>query len=245
MTSHSDYDTIQEPVELYTMITKQIAIALTLATISTFVVLSSVHAEECVTQYGGSQYGTTCNPNDLVINKEVQKIGSTDGNGSPVYVENLSVSDAHVIAGTYMNFRLTIKNNSSETINSVEVKDIFPPYMSYVSGGPSGTVYDAETRTMVFTLKDLKDGEARTITYTAKVDEEKYFPSGKSSFCVVNTARVKSEKRSDEDTAQVCIKTPDVKGITTLPKAGFNDLALIVPFALLGVFGLKLALKKN
>jgi uncharacterized repeat protein (TIGR01451 family) len=227
------------------MITKDITKTLIISAIAATLFTSSVFAgEDCVTQYGGSQYGTACNPNDLVINKEVQKVGASDSNGNPVYVENLSVNDAHITAGNYMTFKLTIKNNSNQTFDTVEVKDIFPPYMSYVSGGPSGTVYDAETRTMTAKLEKVLAGETRTITLAAKVDEEKSFPAGKSNFCVVNTARVSSGNRNDEDTAQVCIKTPDVKGVTTLPKAGFNDIMMILPAALLGLAGLGLVTKK-
>jgi hypothetical protein len=63
---------------------------------------------------------------------------------------------------------------------------------------------------------------------------------------VVNTGKVASGDRNDEDTAQVCIKTPDVKGASTssLPKAGANDLLVMIPFALLGIAGLGLATKK-
>lgn len=228
------------------MITKSIKLFSILSFTSAilFATASTVLADDnCVTQYGGSQYGTTCNPNDLVINKEVQKIGVND-NGNPVYVENLSTVDQQITAGAYMTFRLTIKNNSNQTFNTVEVKDIFPPYMNYVSGGPSGTIYDAETKTMTTKLYDLKAGESRTLILSAQVVEDKNFPSGKSVFCVVNTAQVKSDNRFDEDTAQVCIKTPDVKGVTTLPKAGFNDILMFIPFALLGIAGLGLATKK-
>lgn len=228
------------------MISKYITKTLFISAFTAIVTAASVvyAGEDCVTQYGGSQYGTSCNPNDLIINKEVQKVGSSDSNGNPVYVENLSVNDAHILPGNYMTFRLSIKNSSNQAFDSVEVKDIFPPYMSYVSGGPSGTVYDAETRTMTVKLEKLAAGETRTITLAAKVDDEKSFPGGKSSFCVVNTARVSSGNRNDEDTAQVCIKTPDVKGVTTLPKAGFNDIAMILPAALLGLAGIALATKK-
>lgn len=236
-----------KPAVTYHMVTIYIKHILTLSAIAAVLSVASiqVRAEDCVTQYGGSQYGTNCNPNDLVINKEVQKVGSSDGNGNPVYVENLSIEDNKVIAGSYMTFRLTIKNNSNQALDNVELKDIFPPYMSYVSGGPSGTVYDAENRTMTVNLGRMNAGESRTVIVSAKVDEEKNFPAGKTNFCVVNTAQVKSSGRFDEDTAQVCVKSPDVKGITTLPKAGFNDLAMLVPFALLGVAGMGLVIKRS
>lgn len=205
----------------------------------------AVRAEDCVTQYGGSQYGTSCNPNDLVINKEVQKIGEHDGNNNPIYVENLSMEDNKLQAGAYMTFRLTVKNNSNQEFDQVQVRDIFPPYMSYVSGGPSGTVYDAQSRTMTAYLDDLKAGESRVLIITAKAEEAASFPADKANFCVVNTAQVKKDDRFDEDTAQICLKAPDVKGVTTLPKAGFNDIAMVLPFALLGITGIGLVASKR
>jgi uncharacterized repeat protein (TIGR01451 family) len=197
----------------------------------------------CVTQYGGSQYGTNCNPNDLVINKEVQKIGVQSLDGSPVYIENLSVSDTLPVPGNFMTFRLTVKNNSGQTFDPVTVKDVFPPYLSYVSGGPSGTVYDPATRTMTVTLNNLIAGETRQLVIVAKVADASAFPTGQSTFCVVNTAQVSSLNRFDQDTAQICL---NAKGTAkaTLPKAGVNDLLMVVPFALIGLAGMGLATKK-
>lgn len=205
---------------------------------------AKVFADDCVTQYGGSQYGTNCNPNDLVINKEVQKPGAQASDGGPVYVENLSAADASASAGTYMTFRLTVKNNSSQTFANVTVKDLFPPYMSYVSGGPSGTVYEASSRTMTTTLYNLASGESRQMVLVAKIDDASSFPSGQSTFCVVNTGQVSSQSRFDEDTAQVCISTPG-KGLATLPKAGFDDILIIIPSALAAAVGVNLLTKKT
>lgn len=243
------HDRISQLPKLYKNMTKHILTSLTIsaASVALFLGTTLVQAEDtCVTQYGGSQYGTACNPNDLVINKEVQKIGSNDSNGNPIFVENVSTTDTHATAGTTILFRLTIKNNSNQTFTQVEVKDIFPPYLSYVSGGPSGTIYDAENRTMISKLENLTAGETRTMTLTTKVVEDGSFPAGKANFCVVNTGKVASGDRNDEDTAQLCIKTPDVKGASTssLPKAGVNDLMLMIPFALLGLAGVGLAAKK-
>jgi uncharacterized repeat protein (TIGR01451 family) len=216
-------------------------LAITLFTLA--VAKTPAFAGDCVTQYGGSQYGTNCTPNDLVINKEVQKPGVKGTDGGPVFVENLSVMESSASAGTYMTFRLTVKNNSTQNFANVEVKDIFPPYMSYSSGGPSGTVYDPSTRTMTSTLTDLKAGESRQLYIVGKVEEANAFPAGKNNFCVVNTSQVRSEGRFDEDTAQVCLYAPSNRA-ASLPKAGFNDIFLIIPFALLGFGGFSLITKK-
>lgn len=227
------------------MLTNNTKLILSIAAVAVMAVTGSkVFADgNCVTQYGGSQYGTNCNPNDLVVNKEVQKVGVQSLDGSPVYVENLSVSDTLPVPGNFMTFRLTIKNNSGQTFDPVTVKDVFPPHMSYVSGGPSGTVYDPATRTMTATLNNLIAGESRQMVIVAKVADANAFPTGQSTFCVVNTAQVSSLNRYDQDTAQVCL---NAKGTApaTLPKAGVNDLLMVVPFALMGLAGMGLVTKK-
>jgi uncharacterized repeat protein (TIGR01451 family) len=228
------------------MITKTNALILSISLAAVVAVFGAtkVHADgNCITQYGGSQYGTNCTPNDLVINKEVQKVGIQNLDGSPVYAENLSVSDTLPAPGNFTTFRLTVKNTSGQTFDPVTVKDIFPPYMSYISGGPSGTVYDPSTRTMTATLNNLIAGESRQMIIVAKVADASSFPAGQSTFCVVNTANVSSLDRFDQDTAQVCL---NAKGVTpaVLPKAGVDSLLLMVPFAFLGLAGMGLATKK-
>jgi uncharacterized repeat protein (TIGR01451 family) len=233
------------------MITKHtiLYLSIAVAAMATVGAISTRAAQNCVTQYGGSQYGTPCNPNDLVINKEVQKIGAKGADGAAVYVENLSVSDATASAGTHMTFRLTVKNNSNKDFASVEVKDIFPPYMSYPTGSSGITggdvksaLYDPANRTLTMKIENLKAGESRQIIVTAKVDDSTSFPAGKSTFCVVNTAQVRAEGRFDEDTAQVCINN-NVKGVSTLPKAGSQGLLIMAVSTLLGLAGFALVRK--
>jgi hypothetical protein len=241
------------------MISINKAILFTVAVITaTIVGVTVVGAQECTSQYGGSQYGTNCNPGDLTINKEVQKIGYKDANGNAIYVDNLSLSDASASAGMYMTFRLTVKNNANRDFSDIEVKDIFPPFMSYpvsegrgplsyLSGGDvKSASYDPSSRTLFMRLENFKKDEERQIIVTAKVDDAKAFPSGKSNICIVNTAQVKAEgNRFDEDTAQICVSSGEVKGVSTLPKAGFNQILLGLPAGLLGLFGIKLIRNKK
>ncbi len=210
-----------------------------------------ISAETCVTQYGGSQYGTSCAPKDLTINKEVQKIGVQGSDGGAVYVENLSISEASASAGMYMTFRLTVKNSSNKEFKTVEVKDIFPPYMTYPTSGGSITggdvksaVYDPSNRTLTMKLENMKPGESRQIIVTAKVEESEKFPAGKSTFCVSNLAQVKAEDRFDEDTAQVCVNN-NVKGVSTLPKAGSHNMLIMAVSAMFGFAGYAVMKKRS
>ena len=191
-----------------------------------------VFADVCTTQYGGT---TTCVPSDLTINKQVKNPISN------VFIENLTTTDQTFAPGNDVLYRLTIKNNSGETFNPVNVKDILPPYLTFVAG--PGT-YDSATRTLTFSLENLIAGETRTVEILARVVAADQFPSGKSLFCVVNVSEVRALNRFDSDSAQVCLQN-GVLGVTTLPVAGFDSLALLLPFAGVGLGGLALLKKQG
>lgn len=193
----------------------------------------SANAQDCTTQYGGGQYGTTtCNPNDLTINKEVKNPVSN------VYVENLSATDATYSPGSEVLFKLTIKNGSGETFNPVTVRDVLPEHFDFVAG--PGT-YNKDNRTLTFALENMIAGQTRVVEVLTKV-QTAGLPN--DLFCKSNQSFVSALNRNDEDSAQVCV-TSKVLGATTLPVAGFNDLALLLPFAGLGIAGMALLAKKK
>ncbi len=190
-------------------------------------------AQSCTTQYGGT---TTCTPTDLTINKEVKNPITS------LFVENLSTTDATFSPGSEILYRLTVKNGSGETFNPVTVRDVFPDFVSFLAG--PGT-YDKTNRTLTFSLENLIAGQTKSVEILAKVDAKNAFPSGKSFFCVVNSATVTAPARpnGDSDTAQACIQT-EVLGAKTLPVAGFDDLLLLLPFAGMGLGGLAMFRRK-
>ena len=192
---------------------------------------SRVMAQSCTTQYGGS---TTCVSTDLTINKQVKNPAT--GN----FVENLGASDATFSANGQAHFRLIIKNNSNQTFSTVTVKDIFPKELTFTAG--PGT-FDQANNTLTFTLDNVNAGESRTVELLATVDPNKV-NKDRSVSCVINTAQVSAQNRSDQDTAQLCIQT-NILGATTLPIAGFNDFALLLPFAALGATGVALLIKRG
>lgn len=189
-----------------------------------------VNAQSCTTQYGGT---TTCQPTDLIINKEVKN--PLTG----VFVENLSSTDATFSPGAEVHFRLIIKNTSGETFSPVTVKDVLPDFLTFEAG--PGT-YDKASRTLTFTTDNLIAGESRSFEIVVRVENK---AANQSLFCVTNYAIVTAAARpaGDDDTAQLCIQTR-VLGVTTLPVAGFDDLVLLVPFAGLGLGGFALLRKK-
>lgn len=193
----------------------------------------TVFADTCTTQYGGTQ---TCQSSDLIIDKQVQN--PITGN----FVENLG-SDRPFSPGATILFQLTIKNTSGQTFDPVTVTDVFPHYLSFVSG--PGT-YDAGNRTLTFTLNNVIAGETRTVQVMVKVANANQIPSMSTPLCENNYSEARDDAvgRFDSDTAQICIQT-NVLGATTLPVAGSNDLALLLPFAGLGLTGIALLRKKR
>ncbi len=190
---------------------------------------SPVYADTCTTQYGGT---TTCTPADLIINKMVQN--PVTGN----FVENLTASDPTFSPGSNVLFQLTIQNTSGQTFDPVTVKDVFPGYLTFVSGPGS---YDSGSNTLTFTLNNLIAGETRTVQVMAHVNS-----LDKSIVCVNNYAEARDDAvgRFDSDTAQLCLST-NVLGATTLPVAGFADYLLLLPFAGVGLAGVALLKKRG
>ncbi len=223
-------------LNIYSMTTKQLATGLSIAALSLGVFVPSVHAQECTTQYGGT---VVCPPVDLTINKQVaQPVTQTKGGtaSAPVFVENLGTNQPFG-PGAEVLYRLVVKNTGSVTLNPVTVRDVLPAYLTFVSGAGS---YDANSRTLTMTLDNLTAGESRTIDFVAKVVPATQFPTGQNTFCVTNYADVRSGNRFDDDTAQACLQAAPY-----LPVAGFNDFALLLPFAGVGLSGLALIKRKK
>jgi len=181
-----------------------------------------IRADNCTTQYGGE----SCTPEDLIINKEVRNPLTNK------FVENLTSTDATFTAGSEVHFQLTIKNTSGETFNPVRVRDVFPEFLSFVSG-PG--VYTPEGRHLDFELANLTAGESRTIEIVAKVEAK---AANSAPFCLTNyaVASAPSRPNGDDDTSQLC-----VSGVPTLPVAGWEDWIVFLPFLALGTVGLFLA----
>lgn len=202
-----------------------------------------VIADGCTTQYGGYGGSTNCNPNDLTLDKEVRN--PTTG----VFVQNLTENDAAYAPGSDVLYRLTIKNVSGQTFNPVTVSDYLPSYMTFVSG--PGT-YDAKANVLTFKLENLIAGETRTVEILAKVTSDlSKFPKDKAGktlplICdIENKAHVSAPPVRPEgqwDSARLCLRT-SLPGVTQLPKAGFNDILVVLPFIGTGLGGLALTMQ--
>jgi hypothetical protein len=230
---------------------KRIALNLTrLAFLSTVALLATrvVSAEECTTQYGNGQYGTTtCRPTDLSIDKQVRN--PITG----VFVENLLSGDASYAPNSEVIFSLKVTNSSNQNFRTVQITDTLPERMVNPKvDEPDQTkvtdVKNPDNRTLVFLLKEeLKSGQSVEVKIKATVVST--FPTDKSRFCgdlekLQNNAEVKAEDRSDPDSASICVETTNVLGATTLPQAGPEDYLPLLPFIALGITGIALIFRK-
>lgn len=216
---------------------KQSIVSFVLAVVTgLFVIAPTVHADMCTTQYGGS---TTCEPSDLTINKQVKNPVTN------IYIENLTTTDPTFAPGSEIDYRLIITNNSGETFNP-HVKDTLPSYVTeFIAGSPGTFSFDTNTHILTFDIQNLIAGETRAYDLRFRVTGVSAFPAGKSLFCVNNLAEVFALNRSDSDTAQACLQNGTIAGVTTLPVAGYSDLALLLPFAGVALSGFALLKKRG
>lgn len=193
-----------------------------------------VYADMCTTPYGGTE---TCQPSDLTINKQVENPITN------IFVENLTTTDPTFVPGSEIDYRLIIKNNSGETFNPVNVKDILPSYLTFIAGNPGNFDFDSTNHVVNFQLSNMIAGETRSFDLRFRVSDASSFPSGKSIFCVSNVAEVRALNRFDSDSAQACLQNGTVTA-STLPVAGYDDLLLLLPMAGVALGGFAL-LRKN
>ena len=101
-------------------------LAVFLATLGAFIFFANSVSADCVGQYG--QYGQPCNSYSILVDKMVQKPGTSD------YVDNLSVSDPRYKPSEYVMFKVIIKNTSTTTFRGMTAKDYVPLYLTPIEG---------------------------------------------------------------------------------------------------------------
>lgn len=167
-------------------------------------------SSNCQVIYGG---GEVCPPEvKFTIDKKVMS-----PNKGGQFVDNLSANDPRFVAGDNVTFQLVVKNTGSKEV-TLNVEDILPSYLDYVSGG----TYDAGSKKVTNTVT-LKAGEEKSYTVVAKVTSNENLPSNQTVVCVTNVARAKDNSgAAAEDNAQLCIE----KGgkVTVQPKVPAKNI---------------------
>lgn len=195
---------------------------------------------QCQVVYGGGQ---TCKDiTKFTIDKKVQRI--TKGGE---FVDNLSMNDEKFAPEQQITFKITVKNTGDKTIEDLDVADILPQELVFVSGPGN---FNASTRTLSYRIESLDAGKTHENTFVVKSKPASELPADKGIICTVNTARsVAQDNSTAQDTSEVCIQksvpqkpgTPQVfKGGTVkeTPSTGPEMLALIglVPAGAAGMY---------
>lgn len=187
---------------------------------------------DCVGQYG--QYGQPCNSYSIVVDKMVQKPGSTD------YVDNLSVSDPRFKPGNYVMFKVTIKNTSTTTFGGMTAKDFVPAYLTPIEG--PGT-FDSASRIITFDAGAFNVDEQKTYYFKMQINSQANLPADQGLFCLTNRAQAWSNTTTDDDSSQFCIEK-QVTAPPKVPSAGPEMGLALMAIQLAGV-GAGLYLKKK
>ena len=209
-----------------------------LATVGAFIFLTASVSADCIEQYG--QYGQSCNSYSIIVDKMVQKPGTSD------YVDNLSVSDPRFKPSDYVMFQVTIKNTSTTTFGGMTAEDFVPDYLTPIEG--PGT-FDSATRIISWNAGAFAVDEQKTYYFKMQVAPQANLPADKGLFCIVNRAVASSNTTSGEDSSQLCIEKqiPAVQGVSTVvtvPATGPEFGLGLVALQMLGV-GVGIYLRKR
>lgn len=158
----------------------------------------------CKPIFGGGSYN--CTSNGLTVDKTVQDAQSG------VFVQNLGINDSHFTPESTITFRIIVKNTSSESINSITLKDTFPQYITYTSGDGK---YDSSSKSLTISLSSLKKGESKQYDIKAKVAKVQELPQDQSVICLTNQALAKSSDQTISDNTQFCVQRQ--AGVTVIP----------------------------
>jgi len=179
----------------------------------------------------GGQYESPCYSYSILVDKMVQKPGTSD------YVDNLSVSDPRYKPSEYVMFKVTIKNTSTTTFGGMTAKDFVPAYLTPIEG--PGT-FDSASRVITFDAGAFAVDEQKTYYFKMQINSQAGLPSDQGLFCVINKAEASSNTTYDDDSSQLCIEK-QVTGTAKVPSAGPElGLLLLVGNFLGAGIGLKL-----
>lgn len=206
------------------------AISLFLFTSALLTVTPAVLADYNETSTCTNQYGNTveCPSNRIVINKKVRQ-----AQNASVFVENITSTDTAYSLGDEVEYDIAVTNTSNANFPTVTVIDVFPEYVTFISGPGR---YEAQTRKLTYEISDLKAGATVHNRALVKVKDASAFKNDLTCDIINTVTATGPGGQSDQDTASMCVQTK-VMGVATLPVAGFEDWAFMVPFLALATLG--------
>ncbi|MDZ4227864.1 MAG: hypothetical protein U1E54_01320 [Candidatus Levybacteria bacterium] len=226
-----------------------------LLTVVSFVFPLKASADtSCQPIYGGGQ--SCIATNNIIVNKTILNPQTNQ------FVDNLNINNPKHQPGFITTFQVSITNTGNTNVPRIDVRDIFPQYVSFSSGAGA---FDSNTNTLSFSLTNLAPNETRKYTVIGRIINAEQIPIASGSVvCVVNQAIAMVDGNNiSQDNAQFCIEktlTPativTTKGgfpvfppvlTTSAPATGPEAFALLalVPAGFSGWFMIKYANKKE
>lgn len=183
---------------------------------------SKISANGCTPIYGG---GVTCpKQGEILIDKQVKKADSD------LFVDNLTQFDSKYAPLSEVVFKIFVRNTGGETINTVEVKDLMPDFVSFVSGPGTFNQSEGKNGTLTFTLNNLAPSESREYWVKGKVFDATALPE--TTICkLINRAQARAGDRFNEDVAEFCVEKTTTKGgvpPVQTPATGAEDVLITV-----------------
>lgn len=202
---------------------KKFLLAFTLIITLTALVPTANASESCQQIYGG---GETCTNPQISINKLVKRPDNSD------FVDNLGINDAKYKADQNVTFRITVTNTGNKNLSNVQVKDILPDFVTFVSGNGD---FNTDDKTLSFNIDTLKTGESKSFDVVVKVVSNDNLPNDQGIVCVTNHTEATAEDQNVDDNAQFCIEKPTLGTSTptqpgsTVPTTTKGGLPILPP----------------
>jgi len=199
-------------------------LVLFLAFVSFVFPLKSYADTSCQPIYGGGQSCITTN--NIIVNKTVLNPQTNQ------FVDNLSINDPKYQPGFITTFQIAVTNTGNANISKINVKDIFPQYITF-SSGPGN--FDNNTKTLTFEVDNLSVNETRNFTILGRVVDSTQIPINQGDVvCVVNqttATNLDNNSQVSQDNAQFCIQkilaTTTTATTVTTTKGGFPVLSSV------------------
>lgn len=156
----------------------------------------------CQPLYGGGQICPQVD--NILLDKKVANPSTSE------FVDNLGPTDPAYQANQPIFFKVTITNKSTQTVSGITVKDIFPQYVSYVSGGNGK--YDKNSKTLTISIDKLGVNESKTFNLTGITSSASQLPQDQPGMCMGNQSQAQFNGKTAQDNAQFCILRQEYSG---------------------------------
>ncbi len=206
----------------------------------------------CQPIYGG---GITC-PQGGKIGVDI-KVERPDQKNK--FEDKLEANGPKFAPDQAVNFKITVTNTQNKPLTGIQVQNIFPEFVKFAGQGN----YNANTRTLTYTIDKLDPNKSKTDTIQAKIAPAPEIQQG--SVCVVDQVVGTAGDNTGQDSVQFCISANNANGggataqttkggqpvynpqpVTSTPATGpeLLSLAALFPAGAAGLFLRKLTNKK-